>query len=172
MPLAKNGIRLLRCFKQIIKAPTTSKAPIIESTVLSVMTRVWLLPLPEASLDGLSVCPMISVAEATGEVGGLEVIAVLVSLPAQEAGRGVSMPDFVELEEPDRSVPEVGTVEVGNDTATGVILEGPVTVPGFGEVEREIVAGGVMVSGVVDGGGQNVQYEVGRLPSPVCPGGP
>jgi hypothetical protein len=86
IPLAKKGIRLLRCFKQIIKAPTTSKAPTTESTVLSVMTRVWLLPLPDASLGEISVCLTISVAEAAGEVSTLEAIAIVVSLLAEKAG--------------------------------------------------------------------------------------
>jgi hypothetical protein len=51
MPLAKKEPRLLRHFRQIIIAPTTIRAPITDSTVLSVMTRVRLLPRSDASLD-------------------------------------------------------------------------------------------------------------------------
>jgi hypothetical protein len=82
------------------------------------------------------------------------------------------MTDSVELEVPSRGVEEVGTVEVDGDTATGVVIGGPVTVPGVGDVKREDAAGRVRVSGIVGGGGQNVQYEVGRLPLPVSPGDP
>lgn len=49
MPLAKRGSLLLRYFKQISTAPTISRMPTTESTVLRVMTRVRLLPRPEAS---------------------------------------------------------------------------------------------------------------------------
>lgn len=104
--------------------------------MLSVITRVGALPFPDASLDEGLVCPTISVAEAVGEVGTLEDIAMIVSVPAEEAGVSESMLDFAKLEEPGPAVREVGTVVLGDDTATGVIVEGPATVPGVGGVER------------------------------------
>jgi len=73
----------------------------------------------------------------------------------------------------EREVPGLAVEEVGPVTGEGNITAGPVgEAPVVDLVERGEVAEIVMVSGAVDGGGQNVQYEVGRLPLPVSVCGP
>ena len=47
MPLLKSRIRFCRYLQQIKIPPAISKNPTTESTVLRVMTRVRLLPIPE-----------------------------------------------------------------------------------------------------------------------------
>ena len=154
MPLAKNGIRFLRYLRQIIRAPTANKAPTTDSTLLSVIVSVRLLPAPDAPLE--------SVTEAIGEVGTSEGIVVIVALPAEEAGAGLLVLDSSEREVSCPAVGEVGPVTADGDITTGLVGDAPVA----DLVERD-VAEVVMVSGAVDGGCQNVQYEVGRPPLPV-----
>jgi hypothetical protein len=78
----------------------------------------------------------------------------------------------VDLEVPGGGVDEVDSVVVDGDTATGLVVSAPDAGPVVEDVGGEDVAEVVTVSGVVDGGGQNVQYELGRPPSPVSGGGP
>lgn len=169
MPLAKNGTRRLRYFRQMRKAPKIRKAPTTESTVLKVMTRVRLLPRPDMPSLDESVGFRISVAvgaEELEEVCISDGIAVTrVSVPAEVAAGRVSIV-VAKGAEVGCMVENGGGIDLVVDITTGVVVvEGPeevVEIP-------EVVTGGAGVSGVVVGSGQNVQLEVGR-PLPSGPG--
>lgn len=74
MPLLKSRIRFCRYLQQIKIPPAISKNPTTESTVLRVMTRVRLLPIPELPFS-LIVSVLLDkdlVVVGRGEVGLLE----------------------------------------------------------------------------------------------------
>jgi hypothetical protein len=117
IPLVRNGTRLLRNLKQINKAPTRSKTPTTESTVLKVITRVRLLPRLDVPLLEESVCFRPPVAEDEG--GMSEGNAVTrVPLLVKDADDCVAESVKAEGVGPGRLVEDEGKVDTDHGTTT------------------------------------------------------